>query len=181
MRSLSASNKFYVHNKKSSYHPAMFTDIFRKKPMFLLIHKTWCPACQQLKPKFSKAKKLVEISKHFIMVNTQDDEEPWEEKYKPDGGYIPRILFIGKFLIIIHFKAVKNACKNYDKYLDGNVMDYIKNPTESFEKYSHYYTNPTPIIKSMKEVLLKLKLMDEKQLDQYDDGSKKQETLKTEL
>ena len=28
------------------------------------------------------------------MVNLEDDEEPADDKYKPDGGYIPRIIMI---------------------------------------------------------------------------------------
>lgn len=27
-------------------------------------------------------------------MNTSDDEEPTEDLYKPDGGYIPRIIFL---------------------------------------------------------------------------------------
>ena len=42
---------------------------------------------------------LIDISKKFVMVNVEDDEEPEDAKYSPDGGYIPRILFLGSFLL----------------------------------------------------------------------------------
>lgn len=48
------------------------------------------------KPKFAGSAAALELSQHFVMVNTIDNEEPKETKYEPDGGYIPRILFLGK-------------------------------------------------------------------------------------
>lgn len=49
-----------------------------------------------MKPKFASSSEIEALSKHFVMVNTQDDEEPSGSKYMPDGGYVPRILFLGK-------------------------------------------------------------------------------------
>ena len=33
---------------------------------------------------------ILDLSAKFVMVNAGDDDEPSEELYKPDGGYIPR-------------------------------------------------------------------------------------------
>ncbi|KAK7501043.1 hypothetical protein BaRGS_00007528 [Batillaria attramentaria] len=101
-----------------------------KKVLMLVIHKTWCGACKALKPKFAESAEIRKLSSEFVMVNVEDNEEPSEEKYRPDGGYIPRILFFGP---------------------DGKLLDeYNKNGNA---KYKYFYGNAESVVDSMKNVL----------------------------
>jgi len=104
-----------------------------QKPMMLLIHKSWCGACKKLKPKFAEDKQIEELSKNFIMVNTLDEEEPTEKQYSPDGGYIPRILFLDS-----------------EGKVDTSIVNKFGNPN-----YRYFYPVPTAIIDSMKTAVAK--------------------------
>ncbi|XP_068206071.1 thioredoxin domain-containing protein 12-like [Palaemon carinicauda] len=101
------------------------------KPLMLIIHKSWCGACKAFKPKFAASEKALELSKHFVMVNTLDNDEPEDEKYKPDGGYIPRILFLGS---------------------DGKVREEIYNEGGN-PQYKFYYYDEGSVIKSMSKAV----------------------------
>ena len=75
----------------------------QRKPLMLLIHKSWCGACQALKAKFeqkSAQQQLKVFAKHFVISNVEDDEEPWEEEFHPDGKYIPRIVFLSESSLV---------------------------------------------------------------------------------
>lgn len=36
-----------------------------------------------------------QLSYYFIMTNVEDDEEPLDNQFFKDGGYYPRIFFLG--------------------------------------------------------------------------------------
>uniref|UniRef100_A0A915D1C8 Uncharacterized protein n=1 Tax=Ditylenchus dipsaci TaxID=166011 RepID=A0A915D1C8_9BILA len=72
------------------------------------------------------------LSENFVMVNTADDDEPFEEEYRPDGKYIPRLLFLDK---------------------NGDPLLQVKNKKAEYKNYAYYYSSPADILNSMKEVL----------------------------
>ena len=49
-----------------------------------------------MKPILAKHKTFAELSKKFVMVNTEDGDEPKGDQFDVDGKYVPRIFFLGK-------------------------------------------------------------------------------------
>jgi protein-disulfide reductase (glutathione) len=63
------------------------------KPMMMIVHTAWCPKCKALKADFQGNGEISELAKRFVLVNVNQDDEPWAQQYGPDGKYIPRVLF----------------------------------------------------------------------------------------
>ncbi|KAH7724929.1 Protein Y57A10A.23 [Aphelenchoides avenae] len=117
------------------WEDAIETALEVDKPIFLLVHKSWCHACKALQKTMlqSNARKAFKkLSENFVMVNAVDDEEPFEEEYRPDGKYIPRLLFLDK---------------------NGDLLPEFKNKKAEYKNYSYYYSSPADILNSMKDVL----------------------------
>jgi thiol-disulfide isomerase/thioredoxin len=87
---------FGSHIKWLTYQSGLKTATDKKMPMMLIIHKTYCGACKALKPKIRNSEEIGQLSEKFVMVNCEDDEEPYEDQFDIDAAYIPRIFFLGK-------------------------------------------------------------------------------------
>lgn len=110
------------------------------KPVMLVIHKTWCGACKALKPQFAASNEIKDLSKHFVMVNAQDDEEPSDAQYSPDGGYIPRILFIdsGGQVMTQFYNEMGNPSYKYFYSDAESVTAAMRKVKDSMDKTTGY-------------------------------------------
>ena len=97
----------------------------------MVIHKSWCGACKALKPNFSSSENIEKLSENFIMFNALDEQEPSDQSYQPDGGYIPIILFVDP--------------------KTGKVDAKLKNQGRS--DYQYFYSSSAEIVKSMEKIL----------------------------
>ena len=102
------------------------------KPVFMLIHKTWCAACKALRSKFITSAEIELLSEHFVMSNVEDDDEPSDEKYSPQGSYSPRIMFLNPS--------------------DGEVAP-IQNRAVFDPQHLHFYGTAEEIVQGMLEAL----------------------------
>lgn len=99
------------------------------KPVMVIIHKTWCGACKSLKREVAKAKALATFSSNLVMVNLEDDEEPKDSSFTPDGGYVPRIFFLSAATQKVETSIINaqgNKEYKYFYYDTGHLLDSMK-------------------------------------------------------
>ena len=105
-----------------------------KKPICLIVYTEWCPHCANYAKIFSDPK-IVEKSKSFVMIHVdQDKEKDRAAAYAPDGGYIPRTMFLSS---------------------DGAIDADIHAPRDSY-KFFYDEKNPDSVLAGMDAALKKL-------------------------
>mmetsp|Transcript_34534 Transcript_34534/g.58488 ORF Transcript_34534/g.58488 Transcript_34534/m.58488 type:complete len:308 (+) Transcript_34534:34-957(+) len=110
-----------------------------KKPILLLIHNTACHQCTKLKSAFTTSKYADEIEQYsskFVMINLQNEEEPSDLKYQPDGEYIPRMLFMDS---------------------EGQVQTKVNN-TQGSRGFAFFYYRGQDVLREMKRAASVLSL-----------------------
>jgi len=102
------------------------------RPTMIILHKSWCAACKNLKPKLAENLDFEELSRKFSMVNAGEDNELHNNvDLSVDGSYIPRIFFLDP---------------------QGQVLDQVYN-SKGNPSYKYFYFNVETVLSSMGQVL----------------------------
>jgi hypothetical protein len=105
-----------------------------QKPLCLIVYTEWCPHCGNYSKIFHDPK-VVEKAKQFVMVRLdQDKEKDRTAKYAPDGGYIPRTMFLAP---------------------DGTLAADVHAPRDKF-LYFYDEKDPASVLAGMDAALAKL-------------------------
>jgi len=92
------------------------------RPLVLVVYTTWCPRCLELSREW-KDPALVAAAKSAIMVRMNGDTEPVaNERFSPDGSYIPRTMLVNP---------------------DGSVQTDVVGPNEG---YRYFHTDAATLL-----------------------------------
>jgi thiol:disulfide interchange protein len=105
-----------------------------QKPVCLIVYTEWCPHCANYAKVFHDPK-VVAKAKHLVMVRVDQDKDKERTKaYAPDGGYIPRTLFLAP---------------------DGTLAPEVHAPRPQY-KYFFDEKDPASVLAGMDAALAKL-------------------------
>lgn len=106
----------------------------QQRPILLVFWAGWCSHCKVYSHVFEDPR-VVELARRFVMVRANvDEEEALAQRYAPDGGYVPRTLFLSS---------------------EGVLQREIH---AARPQYVHFYDerNPASLLGGMKAALAKL-------------------------
>ena len=134
--SASESNGFGDHIEWHKWSNGVSLAKETGRPLMVVLHKSWCPACKSLKPKFMASDTIAKLSTSFVMVNAKEGEEPMDHvMLNIDGKYIPRVIFLD---------------------YEANVLPEIVNESGN-PQYKYYHMEAQSIVKAMKKTLATVK------------------------
>jgi thioredoxin-like negative regulator of GroEL len=88
------------------------------KPVLIVFHATWCQVCRHFRAVF-KDPAIVEASRNLVMILVDVDKEPdVNGAFAPDGGYVPRTVFLDSEGNIIHELQSANPQYRYSADVD---------------------------------------------------------------
>eukprot|EP01065_Artemidia_motanka_P039567 TRINITY_DN48539_c0_g1_i1.p1 TRINITY_DN48539_c0_g1~~TRINITY_DN48539_c0_g1_i1.p1 ORF type:complete len:177 (+),score=48.25 TRINITY_DN48539_c0_g1_i1:53-583(+) len=98
------------------------------RPVMLVLHKSWCSECRRLGEEFATSRGIERRADSFVLVNCMNEDPGCESSYyMPDGGYVPRILFLDS---------------------GGRVLEELTAPG-GVPQYKYFYSSATQVVKGM--------------------------------
>jgi thioredoxin-like negative regulator of GroEL len=89
------------------------------KPVLMVFHATWCKVCVHFRAVF-KDSGIVAASRNLVMILVDVDKEPdVNGAFAPDGGYVPRTVFIDPEGNVIEALQSANPQYRYSADVDG--------------------------------------------------------------
>jgi len=103
------------------------------KPVFVLVHATWCPVCNEYKAVFFDPD-VVAASADFVFVLIDREAEPADaESLAPDGNYIPRSMFLTKAGLVD--QSLNSGRRDFRYFLDPSQPGHLlSNLQKALEK-----------------------------------------------